>query len=152
MPLCIYFIFQCVSEEEEVTREEVKEEQDFIDAMVDTKVMEITMEFLSSKGLIGEDTMSFKRLLHRMWFALYPRSWRIKGSCAFEHVFLGEVKNGKVNGFHNWLFFLLEEQKGVKDSCIRIRIGTYDFFFEKKLVFENTPNLETVPSNQSVDV
>jgi len=102
----------CVSEEEDVTREEVKEEQDFIDAMVDTKVMQMTMEFLASKGLIGEDTMSFKRLLHRMWFALYPRSRRTKGSCAFEHVFLGEVKNGKVNGFHNWLFFLLEEQKG----------------------------------------
>ena len=46
-------IFQCVSEEEDVTREEVKEEQDFIDAMVDTKVMQMTMEFLASKGLIG---------------------------------------------------------------------------------------------------
>ena len=45
--------FQCVSEEEDVTREEVKEEQDFIDAMVDTKVMQMTMEFLASKGLIG---------------------------------------------------------------------------------------------------
>ena len=144
------YFFQCVSEEEDVTREEVKEEQDFIDAIVDTKVMEITMEFLSSKGLIGEDTMSFKRLLHRMWFALYPRSWRIKGSCAFEHVFLGEVKNGKVNGFHNWLFFLLEEQKGVNDCCIRIL--ELKIFLKKKLVIENTPNLETVPSNQSVDV
>merc|ERR1712226_695439 len=72
----------------------------------------MTMEFLASKGLIGEDTMSFKRLLHRMWFALYPRSRRTWGSCAFEHVFMGEVKRGKVNGFHNWLFFLLEEQKG----------------------------------------
>ena len=62
--------------------------------------------------------MSFKRLLHRMWFALYPRARRTKGSCAFEHVFLGEVKNGKVNGFHNWLFFLLEEQKGKKISMM----------------------------------
>ena len=31
----------------------MKEEQDFIDAMVDTKVMQMTMEFLASKGLIG---------------------------------------------------------------------------------------------------
>ena len=31
----------------------MKEEQDFIDAMVDTKVMQLTMEFLASKGLIG---------------------------------------------------------------------------------------------------
>ena len=74
--------------------------------------MQLTFEFLVSKNLIGEEIMNFKRLLHRMWFALYPRSWRVKGSCAFEHVFLGEVKRGKVNGFHNWLFFLLEEQRG----------------------------------------
>ena len=74
--------------------------------------MQILMEFLVSKNLIADNKMGFKRLLHRMWFALYPRANRSKGSCAFEHVFLGEVKNGKVNGFHNWLFFLLEEQKG----------------------------------------
>ena len=40
------------------------------------------------------------------------RSRRVKGSCAFEHVFLGEVKRGVVKGFHNWLFFLMQEQKG----------------------------------------
>ena len=54
------FNFQCVSEEEDVTREEVKEEQDFIDAMVDTKVMQLTMEFLASKGLIGMAILVFR--------------------------------------------------------------------------------------------
>ena len=82
-------IFQIVTEEEDVTREEIQEEIDFINSIVDTKVMEITIEFLVSKNLIQDDTNAFKRLLHRMWFALYPRSWRTKGSCAFEHVFLG---------------------------------------------------------------
>ena len=42
----------------------------------------------------------------------------MKGSCAFEHVFLGEVKRGVVKGFHNWLFFLMQEQKGeVRKPC-----------------------------------
>ena len=52
--------------------------------------MELTLEFLVSKNLISDDKNALKRLLHRMWFALYPRSRRVKGSCAFEHVFLGE--------------------------------------------------------------
>ena len=33
--------FQCVSEEEEVTREEIAEEWAFLDAVMDTRVMEI---------------------------------------------------------------------------------------------------------------
>ena len=59
------------------------------------------------QGLLRDDSAVFRRVLHGMWFALYPRAHRVKGSCAFEHVFLGEVKSGQVNGFHNWLFFLL---------------------------------------------
>ena len=103
---------QHVSEDEDVTREEIQEERDFIDAIMETRVMEITREWMISKGLISDDMGSFKRFVHKMWFSLYPRERRVKGSCAFEHVFLGEVKQGKVNGFHNWLFFLTLEQKG----------------------------------------
>ena len=65
--------FQVVSEEEDVTREEIQEERDFIDACVDTRVMELAQEWLVSKGLIAPDKGTFKRFLHRMWFALYPR-------------------------------------------------------------------------------
>ncbi len=70
---------QVVDEEEEVTREEIQEERDFIDSVVDTTVMEIAREWMVSKGLLSDDKVSFKRFLHRMWFSLYPRSRRTKG-------------------------------------------------------------------------
>lgn len=96
-----------------MTREEVREEFEFLDACLDTRVMRTLIDFLCRKGLLKtDDPQYFRRILHRMWFALYPRAYRAMGSCAFEHVFLGEVKDGKVQGFHNWLFFLLEEQRG----------------------------------------
>ena len=93
----------------------MEEEWAFIDAILETKVMKKTMNFLSSKGKI-KDEVSFRKLLHNMWFSLYPRDHRRKvdSSCAFEHVFLGEVKRGKIIGFHNWLFLLREEKLGKK--------------------------------------
>ena len=45
--------FQVVSEEEDVTREERQEEFDFLDACVDTRVMEIAHQFLVSKGALS---------------------------------------------------------------------------------------------------
>ena len=39
-----------MTEEEKVTREEIQEEWDFVDAVIDTKVMEITRDFLIAKG------------------------------------------------------------------------------------------------------
>tara|TARA_R110002050_G_scaffold273512_2_gene417596 strand:+ start:1999 stop:2439 length:441 start_codon:yes stop_codon:yes gene_type:complete len=46
-----------------------------------------------------------------MWFALYRRETH-NDSSGFEHVFVGEEKDGKVTGFHNWIQFFLEERKG----------------------------------------
>ena len=118
-----------VSEEEDVTREETQEEYDFLDACLDTQVMKVLHEFLISNGLLNsEDKADFKQILHQLWFSLYPRSHRVKGSCAFEHVFLGELKRNRVKGFHNWLFFLLEERKG--------ELNYYGFY--KALEFEKT--------------
>ena len=38
--------------------------------------------------------------------------YRVRGSCGFEHVFVGEVQPylGKVLGFHNWIQLYMEEK------------------------------------------
>ena len=45
-------MLQGITEEEIVTPEEILEEHEFIDAIMETKVMDILLEFLTSKGLI----------------------------------------------------------------------------------------------------
>lgn len=80
----------------------------------------------------------FVQDLKEMWFGLYSRGDGERDSSGFEHVFsgtappgagqraapgrglipgsrlcLGEVKKGKVSGFHNWIRFYLLEKQGV---------------------------------------
>lgn len=54
-------------------------------------------------------------ILKLIWFTPYTRGGRHLASSGFEHVFVGEVKNRKVSGFHNWLSFLKEEGEGDLD-------------------------------------
>ena len=54
-------------------------------------------------------TGSLRDKLDEMWFTLYNRS---PSSSGFEHSFVGELKSGKVSGFHNWVNFQKEEAEG----------------------------------------
>uniref|UniRef100_A0A0A9Z3Q3 Poly(U)-specific endoribonuclease n=1 Tax=Lygus hesperus TaxID=30085 RepID=A0A0A9Z3Q3_LYGHE len=95
---------------EDVTPEEVKEEEAFMNTIVSTRIMTLTRTFLSSKGMAPESTAEFTKFLRKVWFTIYSRGARKKGSSAFEHIFLGEFKKGQVSGLHNWLFFTNQEK------------------------------------------
>jgi len=45
-------------------------------------------------------------------------------SSGFEHVFVGEIKEDQVVGFHNWITFYLQEKKGLIDYHGYFRRGT----------------------------
>ncbi|CAG0900463.1 unnamed protein product [Cyprideis torosa] len=96
---------------------EVQEIDDFLTAVLDTSIMTKAHEFLAKKGYAPQRKAAFKTQLKDLWFKMYPRTPRSRalGSSGFEHVFLGEVKNGEVSGFHNWLYFLFQEKAGVID-------------------------------------
>jgi len=105
---------------EKVDAQERRENQNFIDAVMQTGPMQFCHSYCKihgNKSDVPSDVGGFKKLLQRIWFDLYYRQ-RDGGrpdSSGFEHVFVGEIRDGKVSGFHNWIRFYLEEKKGNVD-------------------------------------
>jgi poly(U)-specific endoribonuclease len=114
-------------DEEEISEKELQEIRVFLDAIMDTAVMKYCHQYCLAKEAsyegeaIPESEYGFKKVLNSIWFELYSRSGgggrrgRKMDSSGFEHVFVGEVKNGQISGFHNWVQFYLEELKGNVD-------------------------------------
>lgn len=96
-----------------VTKDELKEDNNFLQLIMDTAVMQYVHRYLLAKGKTHSvDRASFIRELDRIWFGLYGRK-TANDSSGFEHVFLGEVNpGGEVVGMHNWIQIYLEERKG----------------------------------------
>lgn len=71
------------------------------------------MDFLQLKGFVTENTEDRVKLIKQVWFDFYPRNKNTtKTSSGFEHVFLSEVKRGKIIGLHNWIYFSDAEKIG----------------------------------------
>lgn len=100
---------------EKVTRAEKQENMAFLKAIMQTGPMQFCHKYCraNSPDMVPASKTKFIELLHEIWFDLY---FRARGgspdSSGFEHVFVGEIKNGQVSGFHNWIQFYLEEKKG----------------------------------------
>uniref|UniRef100_A0A803PN21 EndoU domain-containing protein n=1 Tax=Cannabis sativa TaxID=3483 RepID=A0A803PN21_CANSA len=103
---------------EVVTSEERQEQAAFIEEISRTAPIRYLHKYLSSKGIVSRNLQEFKQLMTSLWFDLYGRCGTSGSSSAFEHVFVGEVKQRgehEISGFHNWLQFYLEEAKGRVD-------------------------------------
>ncbi|KAK6989699.1 poly(U)-specific endoribonuclease-A [Biomphalaria glabrata] len=102
-----------LGQEEVVTREELKENQDFLNAILATKVMKEAHKYLVSKRVAPEDKQQFKAMLNDIWFKMFRRqASRGADSCSFEHVFVGEGRDTEMIGLHNWIQFYLQEKAG----------------------------------------
>mmetsp|Transcript_20566 Transcript_20566/g.23292 ORF Transcript_20566/g.23292 Transcript_20566/m.23292 type:complete len:483 (+) Transcript_20566:139-1587(+) len=103
---------------EYVSRAEKQEIWTFLRAIMQSGPMQFCHKYCVANGSdIPVDSEEFMKLLYRIWFQLYTKDHSGDGhdSSGFEHVFVGEIKNGKVSGFHNWIYFYLQERKGNVD-------------------------------------
>lgn len=99
---------------EVVTSDEKHEETAFVEEISRTAPIKYLHKYLVAKGLVPYHYEGFKRKMKSLWFDLFDRSGTCYSSSAFEHVFVGEVKQRQtkeVSGFHNWIAFYLEEAK-----------------------------------------
>jgi hypothetical protein len=53
----------------------------------------------------------FQNVVYDCWFTPYRRVTN-NDSSGFEHVMVGEEKDGKITGLHNWIQYYVEEKKG----------------------------------------
>jgi poly(U)-specific endoribonuclease len=88
----------------------------FLGAVTATSVMKFCHRYCALHGggqNVPDTPEGFSRLLHKTWLEMYNRTkGGPKDSSGFEHVFCGEVRDGKISGFHSWIRFYLEERRG----------------------------------------
>ncbi|XP_070698439.1 uridylate-specific endoribonuclease A isoform X2 [Pempheris klunzingeri] len=97
---------------EDFSAQQLAEQETFLkETMSNTELGRELFAFLYTKGVYASEE-EFIQDLKMMWFGLYTRSNNVMDSSGFEHIFAGEVKKGKVSGFHNWIQFYLLEKRG----------------------------------------
>ncbi|ESP01981.1 hypothetical protein LOTGIDRAFT_230532 [Lottia gigantea] len=107
-----------VGQQDSILQTEWQEINAFLDAILETSVMQKAYNFLHTNGYVPHNDAQWRETLTEMWFNLYPRSSKnqhILDSSGFEHILVGELKSSSVGGFHNWIQFYLEEKPGRLD-------------------------------------
>lgn len=98
-------------EDQERNQTELEEINRFMNLIINTPTMQRAHAFLNQSTLLANYNSSWSRTLRHIWFDLYSRHRGVMGSSGFEHVFLGEIDDGKVKGQHNWIWFYQMEKK-----------------------------------------
>lgn len=109
-------------EAENYNSEELKEINNYLEHIRETKVWKLTVDYLKNELDVNLDE-KFNETLFSIWFEIYTnwfRGRRTDYCSGFEHVFVGEGKYransagdntlGEISGYHNWIKFLIDEK------------------------------------------
>ncbi|XP_055973876.1 uridylate-specific endoribonuclease [Sorex fumeus] len=112
---------------EHFSAQQLAEQDAFLAEVMKTASMKELYGFLHHKNRYNSE-QEFVDDLKNMWFGLYSRGSEEGDSSGFEHVFSGEIKKGKVTGFHNWIRFYMQEKEGLVDYYSHIYDGPWDSY------------------------
>ena len=131
--IALFDNYTAVEERPEVTYEDAenshwKEVDAFLDAVFETKPMQVAITHIQTKLKPGITPEQIRADVRSMWFQPYTNRYRnAKKFCVgFEHVFVGEDESGPggadpcrdaVAGYHSWVKFYLEKKKN-KTDCL----------------------------------
>ncbi|CAI2314513.1 unnamed protein product [Caenorhabditis sp. 36 PRJEB53466] len=93
--------------------EEKNEVGKFLDVVLESNPMKELYNWFKAKGHpIAATPASFRFWIGQLWFSHYSRALGRPDTSGFEHVFIGEAKNGEISGMHNWVrFYTLENNR-----------------------------------------
>lgn len=89
---------------------EKQEIQSFIEYAYKTPPMEKAREYYSEQTRRKVTDDEWWAIIERIWFDQFDSGKQNKGLSGFEHVIVGEQKQGKVQGYHFWYKYYLDEQ------------------------------------------
>jgi len=70
--------------------------------MYETTPVRYLHQYLARLGKVDRAERAFKEKMYELWFEPYSRVAK-NDSSGFEHVFMGEERDGEVLGLHNWV-------------------------------------------------
>lgn len=131
--IALFDNYTAVEERPEVTYEDAnhshwKEVDAFLDAVFETKPMQLAIEHIQTELKPGISLEQIRADVKSMWFEPYTNRYRGASEfcVGFEHVFVGEDESGpegadpckdSVAGYHSWVKFYLDKKQD-KVDCL----------------------------------
>lgn len=94
--------------------EYINEKEEFLNSVMDTKIMKITEDWMIAQGIFEGSNLTLHDVVDHIWFQQYAGSHSsgVLDSTGFEHTFVGQINEERVLGLHNWIHFYELEQAG----------------------------------------
>lgn len=97
---------------ENPTSQEAEEENIFLEAIIDTPPMVVARNWLASRTNQTYSSNRWYQIIKEIWFDRFDKDSG-KDLTGFEHVIVGEQRQGVAQGYHFWYKYYLDDSKNL---------------------------------------